>query len=79
MGTHGDQNKLEVWAELAVGEVWIWRQGTIDVHVLEAGVYRRTPGSSLLPNLDIAHLLRFVSEDNQTEAIRRYVAEIRGM
>lgn len=49
-------SKLPLYQALAIPEVWIWREGDLEVHCLDQGDYRRSTTSHLLPDLDI-HLL----------------------
>jgi len=76
--TSGGINKLEVYRGLGVGEVWMWRQGTIEVYVLLPDeTYERRERSALFPDLDLAELARHIDVENQTEAIRRYRETLR--
>lgn len=74
--SHSGMNKLEVYRGLGVGELWTWRDGRIEVHVLERGRYHRREESRLLPALDLERLARFLDEPDQTGAVRRYRAEL---
>jgi Uma2 family endonuclease len=76
--TSGALDKLAVYAGLGVGEVWFWREGRIEVHVLRAGAYARVEGSALLPDLDVELLARFLTYDDQTRAAREYLEELGG-
>ena len=70
--TSGGIDKLEVYRGLEVGEVWIWREGAIEVYVLSGERYERRARSALFPELDLAELARHVDPENQTEGIQRY-------
>jgi Uma2 family endonuclease len=63
-------DKLEIYRGLGVPEVWIWRDGTIEVHVLDRGVYAKTDKSLLLPNLDLKELASYVGTSDQHAAVR---------
>ena len=76
--TSGGVDKLEVYRGLGVGEVWMWREGTIEVYVLAGETYERRERSVLFPDLDLAELARHIDVENQTEAIRRYRETLRG-
>lgn len=76
--TSGSLDKLAVYGGLGVGEVWFWREGRIEVHVLRDGAYARVERSALLPDLDLELLRRFLAYDDQTRAAREYLAELRG-
>lgn len=53
-------DKLEVYRGLGVREVWVFRDGTIEVHVLSAHGYETRTKSAVLPALDLAVLARHV-------------------
>jgi Uma2 family endonuclease len=68
--TSGGLDKLEVYRGLGVGEVWLWRHGTIEVYVLAAEQYERRQRSVVFPDLEA--LARHIEPENQTDAVRRY-------
>lgn len=70
--TSGGIDKLEVYRGLGVGEVWLWREGAIEVYVLVDDRYERRERSALLPDLDLVELARHIDPANQTESVRRY-------
>ena len=70
--TSGGIDKLEVYRGLGVGEVWFWREGVIEVHVLVGERYERRERSIVLPELDLGELARHIDAENQTESVRRY-------
>jgi Uma2 family endonuclease len=72
--SHGDIDKLAVYAGLGVGEVWFWEAGVISVFCLGPDGYRPSTRSRLLPDLDVAELASFVSSENQPQAVRAYRA-----
>ena len=76
--TSGALDKLAVYAGLGVGEVWFWREGRIEVHVLRGAGYARVERSALLPDLDVEVLARFLTYDDQTRAAREYLAALGG-
>jgi Uma2 family endonuclease len=76
--TSGGLNKLAIYAPLGVREVWVWEDARLSVHALREGGYVGVAGSELLPALDLALLLRFVDEPNQTAAVRAYRELLRG-
>jgi Uma2 family endonuclease len=75
--TSGGLDKLEVYRGLEVGEVWMWRDGVIEVYRLAGDSYERRERSALFPDLDLAEVARHIDVENQTEAIRRYRDTIR--
>lgn len=70
--TSGGIDKLEVYRGLGVGEVWMWRDGVIEIHVLAGDQYERRERSSVFPDLDLAELASFIDPEDQTGAVRRY-------
>jgi Uma2 family endonuclease len=74
--TSGGLNKLEIYRELRVPEVWYWRRGRIDVYRLDAGRYAPVAKSVLLPDIDIEHLVRFLDRPTTSQAIREYRASL---
>jgi Uma2 family endonuclease len=73
-------DKMAVYAGLGVPEVWTWRpsQHEIVVHRLTGGAYESHDHSTLLPQLDLALLTRFVQPgESQTQLCIDYVAALR--
>ncbi|MBA3397840.1 MAG: Uma2 family endonuclease [Deltaproteobacteria bacterium] len=66
--TSGGIDKLEIYRGLGVGEVWFWREGRIDVHVLRDGRYHASDVSVLLPGLDVSLVARLATA-SPTEAL----------
>ncbi|MGN6106167.1 MAG: Uma2 family endonuclease [Kofleriaceae bacterium] len=76
----GFVDKMEVYAGLAVPEVWEWRPatGALAVHRLIDGRYERRERSEVLPELDLGELSRFVQPgENQTRLAKAYQAALR--
>jgi hypothetical protein len=42
-----------VWSGLGVPEVWLWRQGRLEVYLLEVNEYVQAERSRLLPDLEL--------------------------
>ena len=71
--TRGVIDKLDVYAGLGVKEVWTWKNGALQVHRLVGDRYELADSSALLPDLDIPHLVSFVSLGaDQTDTVRAY-------
>ncbi len=70
--TSGGLDKLEIYRGLSVREVWVWRHGRIQVHVLKGGRYVEAPRSQLLPELDLERLQSSLLKPDQTQAVRDY-------
>ncbi len=56
--TSGGIDKLEIYRRLGVGEVWIWKDSQIEVHVLRDQRYRQADKSTLFPDLDLNSCVR---------------------
>ena len=75
--TEGGLDKLEIYRGLGVPEVWVWREGTLAVHVLRGTRYQATARSLLFPNLDLARFNHFLGYPAQTAAVRAWRRELR--
>ncbi len=75
--THGSIDKLEVYRGLRVREVWMWEDGSIEVHALRRVGYERLTRSELVPDLDLEGLATFIDGDDQSGAVRRYREALR--
>lgn len=76
--THGDIDKLDVYAGLGVREVWFWEAERLRIHVLSEGKYIESTASRLLPGLDVGELVSFVRDGDQTAAVRTFRRRLRG-
>ncbi|HTE50678.1 MAG TPA: Uma2 family endonuclease [Kofleriaceae bacterium] len=74
---HGGLDKLEIYRGLRVREVWVWREGEIEVHALRGDAYERVPRSELVPDLDLVMLTGFLDRPSQTQAVREFRAALR--
>jgi Uma2 family endonuclease len=70
--TSGGLNKLEVYRKLGVPEVWYWRRGRIQVHVLRGEQYEAATGSQALSGIDLEQLAGFLDRPVTSQAIREY-------
>ena len=70
--THGGIDKLAIYEELGVEEVWFWRKGVIEVYVLTEGKFRRSERSRLVPELDLELLASMLDRDTLTQAVRDF-------
>ena len=70
--TSGGLDKLEVYRLLGVAEVWIWRHGSLSVHVLRGDHYERTTTSARFPELDLDLMLRFLDRPSVTRAVQDF-------
>ncbi|MEC4813794.1 MAG: Uma2 family endonuclease [Scytonema sp. PMC 1069.18] len=71
--TIGGIDKLEVYRGLGVKEVWFWENQQFYFYYLSENlIYTQIDRSVLLPDLDPVLLASFVSEINQTQAVKRF-------
>jgi Uma2 family endonuclease len=75
--TSGGIDKLDVYARLGVGEVWLWREGRIEVHVLRGSRYEAAPRSALFPDLDLDLLCSFLDRPTALQAVRAFREALR--
>jgi Uma2 family endonuclease len=75
--TSGGINKLEVYRELDVPEVWFWQKGRIQIHALRGKHYEAIASSEVLPGLDLELLTRFLDRPSAYDAIQDFRAALR--
>jgi Uma2 family endonuclease len=76
--TAGGIDKLDVYHKLRVSEVWIWKDGRIQVHVLRGIRYEEVSSSEALSGIDLEQLVSFLDRPTASQAIRDYRAALRG-
>jgi Uma2 family endonuclease len=75
--TSGGVDKLEIYRAFGVREVWVWRDGRIEVHALRGEAYERVVSSTLLPELDLATVAKLATSPDQTYAVRDFRRTLR--
>ncbi len=70
--TSGGIDKLEIYRRLGVGEVWIWKNTHIDVHVLREQRYHRAETSHLFPDLDLELLCSMLDRPTALQAVKAF-------
>ena len=76
--TRGGIDKLEVYCELGVREVWVWQEGALTLHALrKGGGYKVTTKSLFFPELDLRSLVALATAEDQTAAVRTFRAALR--
>jgi Uma2 family endonuclease len=70
--TSGGLDKLDVYRKLGVRELWYWRRGRIQVHLLHGEQYEPAAASQVLPGIDLAQLVSFIDRPTTSQAIRDY-------
>lgn len=74
--THGGLNKLELYRQLGVPELWIWSRGRIQVHLLRGDRYESATRSAALPGIDVDELASFIDRPTTSAAMREYRAKL---
>jgi Uma2 family endonuclease len=67
--TSGGVNVLEIYKRIQVPEVWFWRKGRLSVYHLREQEYEQIERSELLPELDLALLVRCANIPDQYDAV----------
>lgn len=76
--TSGGIDKLEIYRRLGVGEVWIWKDSRIEVHVLRQQRYQLEAKSALFPDLDVQLLASFLGRPTALQAVKAFREALRG-
>jgi Uma2 family endonuclease len=76
--TSGGIDKLEIYRRLGVGEVWIWKDARIEVHVLREERYQLEMKSSLFPDLDVNLLTSLLDRPTALQAVKALREALRG-
>ena len=75
--TSGGIDKLAVYRELGVKEVWFWADGRLAVLRASGKRWVKRRRSAVLPELDLELLTRVLDARNQTRAVRELRAALR--
>ena len=70
--TTGGIDKLEIYRRLGIGEVWFWKDGRIEVHVLAKDGSAEAAQSRVFPELDLALMSSFFDRPTVLQAVRAY-------
>jgi Uma2 family endonuclease len=74
--TSGGLDKLEFYKRLGVPEIWFLEDGVLAIYHL-SGEYRRVDRSVLLPELDLALLVRYITDRDQYDAVTEFIKALR--
>jgi Uma2 family endonuclease len=68
------RNKLPLYLELGVPEVWFWEDGLFTLYRLRSGAYQRIYQSEVLPEMDMDLLTRCVlmAQTSRLEAVKTF-------
>ncbi len=70
--TSGGINKLQIYQNLGIEEVWFWQDQQLSVYVLQEGEYQLHNRSRLFPDLDLAMLIQYIQPERQPQAVREF-------
>jgi len=76
--TSGGIDKLEIYRELGVREVWFWRKGAITPYRLRANRYEEIGASEVLAGLDLRQLAAYLDRATTSQSIVEYRAALQG-
>ena len=74
--TSGGIDKLQLYKRLGIPEVWFWEDGVLSIYYLREE-YEQVDRSELLPELDIALLVRYVTYFDQYDAVTEFIKALR--
>jgi Uma2 family endonuclease len=74
--THGSIDKLRVYEQLGVAELWVWSRGRIQIHKLVGNSYQLVEESQTLTGIDIRLIERLVESPTTSQAIREFRATL---
>ncbi len=74
--TKGGIDKLAAYQRLGVRELWLWRDGAIEVYILGPDGYARGSASACLTGLDLPLLCSLLDRPTATQAVRAFRAAL---
>lgn len=74
--TSGGIDKLQLYKRLGIPEVWFWEDGVLSIYCLREE-YEQVDRSELLPELDIALLVRYITYFDQYDAVIEFIKNLR--
>jgi Uma2 family endonuclease len=74
--TSGGIDKLQLYKRLGIPEVWLWEDGVLSIYYLREE-YEKVDRSELLPELDIALLVKYVTYFDQYDAVTEFIQALR--
>jgi Uma2 family endonuclease len=73
----GGLDILSVYQGLGVPEVWLWKNSQLSIYHLRSQAYEQISQSELLPELDLALLVKYLNYPDQYDAIIEFRNAIR--
>ena len=65
--TNSSDNRLQVYTDLGVKEVWIYNGRSLTIHQLQNNNYIISQTSQFFPNLEIAEIAQFLQQAETTD------------
>ena len=75
--TSGGINKLAIYRGLGIPEVLVWENNKLTLYDLRESIDLEVVSSHFFPGLDFQLLARYIQPQNQTQAIKDFLAAIR--
>jgi len=75
--TRGAIDKLEIYRELGVREVWIFESGAFRVLALKDAMYKEIASSEVFPEIDLPRIAHYALEPDQLAAVEAFRDEMR--
>lgn len=70
--TSGGINKLQIYQNLGIAEVWFWQDQQLSIYILQEGESQASNQSRLFPDLDSAMLIKYMQLERQPQAVREF-------
>ncbi|NJK69211.1 MAG: Uma2 family endonuclease [Microcoleus sp. CSU_2_2] len=74
--TSGGIDKLQLYKRLGIPEVWFWEDGVLSIYYLR-DEYEKVDRSELLPELDVALLVKYVTYFDQYDAVTEFIQALK--
>jgi Uma2 family endonuclease len=75
--TSGGIDKLAIYRGLGIPEVLVWENNKLTLYDLRKSIDLEVASSQFFPGLDFQLLARYIQPENQPQAIKEFLAEIR--
>ena len=72
----GGINKLKLYQPIGIPEVWFWQDGILSIYHLREE-YEQVNQSQLLPELDLTLMAKYISYDDQYDAVTEFSQVLR--
>lgn len=73
--TSGNINTLEIYRRIGIPEVWFYEEEQLTVYSLNQDQYSQVNQSKILPNLDLEIFTKYITYDDQYDAVTEFMNE----